>query len=64
MRKLITLFALVFTMVLFVNCTDNSLEDLKQNEQKTEENIKFDSFSCVDPQEDGEEDDDDEETGS
>ncbi|WP_408032965.1 hypothetical protein [Tenacibaculum xiamenense] len=60
MRKLITLFALVFTMVLFVNCTDNSLEDLKQNEQKTEENIKFDSFSCVDPANNGTEEDDEE----
>ncbi len=59
MRKLITLFALVFTMLLFVNCTDNSLEDLKQNEQQTEQHIKLDKFSCVDPDDDGEVDDED-----
>ncbi|SEB81227.1 hypothetical protein SAMN04489761_1846 [Tenacibaculum sp. MAR_2009_124] len=64
MRKLITLFALVFTMVLFVNCTDNSLEDLNKNEQQTEENTQLDIFSCVDPDDEGSKDDgEDEETG-
>lgn len=55
MRKLFTLAAVVFTMTLFVNCTDNSLEELEQNERsRTKEHIKFDNIQLTDPEDDGE----------
>ena len=64
MRKTITFITLVFTLVLFVNCTDNSLEHLNQNESQSEKHIKFEKFHFTDPQNNGSKDDeDDEETG-
>lgn len=62
MKKLKTLITLFFAMVLFVNCTDNSLKDIEQNEQTAKQHTKINKIFLVDPDDDGEDDDDPRET--
>jgi hypothetical protein len=59
MKKLVTLWVLLFGTVLFVNCTDNSLEELKNNEKHS--HTKQGSNEYIDPGADGSLDDEEEE---
>ncbi|CAM1350962.1 hypothetical protein [Tenacibaculum halocynthiae] len=56
MKNLRTILAVVFCMVVLTSCTDNSLEEIEQNERQN-------NIQLIEPGDDGESDPEEEETG-
>ncbi|MGG8495604.1 hypothetical protein ACQY1Q_04240 [Tenacibaculum sp. TC6] len=54
MKKLVALLVFSLGILLFVSCTDNSLEDIEKNEKK---HTKLNNIQLTDPDDDGTVDD-------